>query len=161
MNLAHCNPSTELDRNTRKYNEIQDYWLSKKSILKRFTKPNGVVDEQLASSMMKSFISDVLDKPFRPEVRFTKGEWARMRIAIDSFSKDITGPFSNITGLFAVPRGLARLDPASNDFLMKLERAKNYERNSMSMTEFNLQTIKNHILEGHINEGLQTKWSKK
>ena len=158
--LAYCNTSKEYDANAQMIDDMFDYWKSKSNIEKRYTDPNGNVDEGLSKKQMNTFLSDILDKPFKAEVRFSDTEISRLKIAVDSYNKDLAGKFKNIAGIFAVPRGYARLDPTSQTMLMELERVKNFERNSVSMVEQQLQDIRNLVLKAHVDTGIQGKMSK-
>ena len=154
---VNCNEvqsgNVDTDYNTERMNQVLSYWNSKPNIKKRFTNREGIYESDIADRNLKSFASDLLGFPFRPEQNFTNKQLDRLKIAIDGFEKDLTGKFKNIAGIFAVPRGYARLDPTSQKFLMKLEAAKNYERNKIAYTEFALQDIKDIVLSAHIQEG--------
>jgi hypothetical protein len=157
--IAYCNTSRDYDKNAQMIEDMFEYWKAKPGIKKRYTDHNGKVDEGLSKKQMESFLGDVLDKPFKAAVRFTDTEISRLRVSIDGYNKDLSGKFKNIAGIFAVPRGYARLDPTSQTMLMELERVKNFERNSISMVEQQLQDIRSLILKAHVDTGVQGKLS--
>jgi len=152
---AGCNEvqsaGVDIDYNAERMNEIFKYWVDKPNIRKRYTRPDGTFEKEIAEKGLESYVWDILDYPFKVEQNFTDRQLKRIKIAIDGHDKDLTGKFKNIAGIFAVPRGLARLDPSSNKMLMDLESAKNYERNKMSQVEFSIQEIKDKILSAHID----------
>jgi hypothetical protein len=156
MSIA-CNEvqsaAVNTDFNAERMNKIFKYWVDKPNIRKRYTRPDGTFEKEMAENGLKSYVWDILDYPFKVEQNFTDKQLERIKIAIDGHNKDLTGKFKNIAGIFAVPRGLARLDPSSNKMLMDLESAKNYERNKMSQVEFSIQEIKDKILSAHIDVG--------
>mgnify|MGYP003627583066 FL=1 len=157
--LAYCNTSKEYDSNAQMVDDMFNYWKSKSNIKRRYTDPRGNLNGDLSKRQMETFLGDVLDKPFKAAVRFSDKEISRLRVAIDGFDKDLSGQFKNIAGIFAVPRGFARLDPTSQTMLMELERVKNFERNSISMVEQQLQDVRNLILKAHVDTGVQSKIS--
>ena len=156
MSIA-CNEvqsaAVNTDFNAERMNEIFKYWIDKPNIKKRYTRPDGIFEKEMAENGLRSYARDILDFPFVREQNFTNRQLKRLKVAIDGFNKDIGGKFKNIAGIFAVPRGLARLDPSANKMLMGLENAKNYERNKMSHVEFSIQEIKDKILSAHIDVG--------
>tara|TARA_R100000808_G_scaffold25035_2_gene60706 strand:- start:1393 stop:4053 length:2661 start_codon:yes stop_codon:yes gene_type:complete len=155
--LAYCSPSSRIDINAERIDKLFDYWKSKPNIKRRYQDKNGVLDEPLAKKQMLSFLGDIFDKPLKAQVNFSEGEYRRFQVSIDSYNRDLAGKFKNIAGVFAVPRGMARLDPASQELLMDLERTKNYERNAVTMVEQQLQSVRDLILKAHVDSGLQSK----
>jgi len=145
--------SVDVDKNAKRMLKMLDYWASKTNIKNRYSSKNGLLDKRMAEDGLESFARDILDFPWVPEQNFTDRQLRRLKVAINGFNKDLGGKFKNIAGIFAVPRGLARLDPSSNKFLSALENAKNYERNKISYVESYLQDIKDMILKAHIDEG--------
>ena len=140
------------DKNVERMRDVLNYWSKKPKIEERYSM-KGKFDTQMAEEGLKSFARDILDFPWVPEQNFTDAQIRRLKVAIDGFNKDLKGRFRNIAGIFAVPRGLARLDPTSGKFLRQLEESKNYERNRISYVESYLQDIKDIILKAHIDEG--------
>ena len=145
--------SVNYDKNVERMRDVLDYWSKKTKIDERYSMKDGKFDRQMAEEGLKSFARDILDFPWVPEQNFTDAQIRRLKVAIDGFNKDLKGKFRNIAGIFAVPRGLARLDPTSGKFLRQLEESKNYERNRISYVESYLQDVKDIILKAHIDEG--------
>ena len=145
--------AVDTDFNADRMNEMFVYWSSKSNIRKRYSTPDGIYQNDMSQSAMKSYAAQILDFPFQREQNFTDRQLSRLKVAIDGYNSDIGGKFRNIAGIFAVPRGLARLDPTSQKMLDGLEQAKNYERNKMSYTEFAIQDIKDIVLSAHIDVG--------
>jgi hypothetical protein len=143
----------DTDKNAERMNEIFSYWANKPNIKRRYQNIDGVFEQKTAEEGLKSFARDILDSPWTKEQNFTDKQLKRLKVAIDGYNKDILGKFKNIAGIFAVPRGLARLDPTSNKMLFALEEAKNFERNKMSYVEFGVQEIKDIILSAHVGIG--------
>ena len=158
MPLVPCISPSQVDKNAEVLNIIFSRWSNKHNIKKRFTKNDGIFDKEMAERNLRSWAEDILDVPFAKEFTLTGGQVERLNIAMDSYNRDLNGRFKNIAGLFATPRGLARLDPTSNRFLMKLESMKNYERNRVSYLEFSTQDIRDLILSAHIKKGMGSKW---
>ena len=154
--MAGCNEvqssSVNTDFNASRMEEVFRYWSKKTNIKNRFSTPEGLYLDEMSYKALKSYASDVLDYPWVREQNFTDKQIDRLKVAIDGFEKDLGGKFRNIAGIAATPRGLARLDPASQDMLMGLERAKNYERNQISFTEQSIQEVKDLILAAHVNK---------
>ena len=125
--LAYCSPSSRIDINAERIDKLFDYWQAKPNIKRRYQDRNGALDEPLAKKQMLSFLGDIFDKPLKAQVNFSEGEYRRFQVSIDSYNRDLARKFKNIAGIFAVPRGMARLDPASQELLMDLERTKNFE----------------------------------
>ena len=149
--------SVNIDGNIERMNEMFSYWSSKANIRKRYATPDGIYQNDMSYSGLKSYAADILDFPFQKEQNFTDRQLSRLRVAIDGYNKDIGGKFRNIAGIFAVPRGFARLDPTSQKMLSSLEQAKNYERNKMDYTEFSIQEIKDLVLSAHVDVGKGSK----
>ena len=145
--------SVDSDFNADRMNEMFSYWSSKSNIKKRYSTPDGIYQNDMSYKALKSYAADILEFPFQKEQNFTDRQLSRLKVAIDGYNNDIGGKFKNIAGIFAVPRGLARLDPTSQKMLNGLEQAKNYERNKMSYTEFAIQDIKDIVLSAHIDVG--------
>ena len=154
--MAGCNEvqssSVNTDYNASRMEEVFRYWSSKANIKNRFSTPEGLYLDEMSYKALKSYASDVLNFPWVREQNFTNKQIDRLKVAIDGFEKDLGGRFRNIAGIAATPRGLARLDPASQDMMMGLERAKNYERNQISFTEQSIQEVKDLILAAHVNK---------
>ena len=145
--------AVDTDFNAERINEIYSYWSSKPNIKRRYSTPDGIYQNDMSQSALRSYASQILEFPFQKEQNFTDKQLSRLKVAIDGYNNDIGGKFKNIAGIFAVPRGLARLDPTSQKVLDGLEQAKNYERNKISYTEFTIQDIKDLILSAHIDVG--------
>ena len=154
--MAGCNEvqssSVNTDYNASRMEEVFRYWSNKANIKNRFSTPEGLYLYEMSYKAIKSYASDVLNFPWVREQNFTNKQIDRLKVAIDGFEKDLGGRFRNIAGIAATPRGLARLDPASQDMMMGLERAKNYERNQISFTEQSIQEVKDLILAAHVNK---------
>ena len=153
--MAGCNEvqssSVNTDYNASRMEEVFRYWSKKTNIKNRFSTPEGLYLDEMSYKALKSYASDVLDFPWVREQNFTDKQLSRLKVAIDGFEKDLGGKFRNIAGIAATPRGLARLDPASQKMMMGLERAKNYERNQIAFTEQSIQEVKDLILVAHVN----------
>jgi len=153
--MAGCNEvqssSVNTDYNASRMEEVFRYWSKKTNIKNRFSTPEGLYLDEMSYKALKSYASDVLDFPWVREQNFTDKQLSRLKVAIDGFEKDLGGKFRNIAGIAATPRGLARLDPASQKMMMGLERAKNYERNQIAFTEQSIQEVKDLILAAHVN----------
>jgi len=149
--------SVNTDSNVERMNKIFSYWSSKPNIKKRYSTRDGIFQSEMAERGLKSWAADILDFPFQKEQNFTDKQLDRLKVSIDGFNNDMYGKFKNIAGIFATPRGLARLDPTSQKMLAGLEQAKNYERNKMSYTEFSIQEIKDLVLSAHIDVGKGSK----
>jgi hypothetical protein len=141
--------AVDSDFNADRMNDMFSYWSSKSNIRKRYSTPDGIYQNDMSQSALRSYAAQILDFPFQVEQNFTDRQLSRLKVAIDGYNNDIGGKFKNIAGIFAVPRGLARLDPTSQKMLDGLEQAKNYERNKMSYTEFAIQDIKDLVLSAH------------
>jgi len=145
--------AVDTDVNAERMNEIYSYWSSKPNIKKRYSDPDGLYRSDLSKDALRSWASQILEFPFQKEQNFTDRQLEQLKVSIDGYNKDIGGKFKNIAGIFAVPRGLARLDPTSKKMLDGLEQAKNYERNKISYTEFAIQNIKDMVLSAHAGKG--------
>ena len=157
MSLVPCISPSQIDMNTKRINLLFSRWSNKRNIRKRFTNDNDIFNKEIAKRNLKSWAQDILEVPFVPEYTLTNKQVSRLEVAMDSYNRDLNGRFRNIAGLFATPRGLARLDPTSNKFLMKLENMKNYERNRVSFLEFSTQEIRDIMLSAHIKKGMGSK----
>ena len=153
--------AVDTDFNANRMSELFSYWIKKPNIKKRYTRPNGVFEQQIAEDGLKSYVWDILELPFIREQNFTDKDYKRMRVAVDGYNKDLTGKYKNIAGLFATPRGYTRLDPTSKEMLNDLEQAKNFERNRMSYVELYLQNIKDMIFSAHVDTGKASKLFKR
>ena len=151
----------QTDSNIVSQNEIYDYWLSKRNIKDRFSTKDGFIDETAAQDNLKWFAQEILEVPYHQDQILTKRQIDRLKTSIDYYNKDLNGRFKNILGFVAVPRGLARLDPTSHNFMMGLERIKNYERNSIAFTEDALSNIKDKMLYAHIKDNKTSFFGKK
>jgi len=149
--------AVDTDVNAERMNEVYSYWSSKPNIKKRYSTPEGIYQNDMSYDALRSYAADILEFPFQREQNFTDRQLKRLKAAIDGYNNDIGGKFKNIAGIFAVPRGLARLDPTSQKMLARLEQAKNYERNKISYTESSIQDIKDMVLSAHIGVGQASK----
>ena len=158
---ASCNEvksfNLDIDENARIQNDVFKYWVNKGNIRKRYTRPDGTFEQSIAEEGLKSHVWNTLDLPFVHEQGFTDKQISRIKVSIDAYNKDLTGKYRNIAGLFATPRGYARLDPTSKDMLDELEQAKNFERNRMSFVELGLQDIKDLVFTAHVDAGHASK----
>ena len=157
MPLVPCINPSQIDINTKRINLLFSRWSNKRNIRKRFTNDNDVFVKEMEKRNLESWAQDILEVPFVPEYTLTDKQVSRLEVAMDEYNRDLNGKFKNIAGLFATPRGLARLDPTSNRFLMKLESMKNYERNRVSFLEFSTQSIRDMMLSAHIKKGMGSK----
>ena len=150
----------DIDSNAVERNKLYDYWVSKPKVKERFSKKNGVIDHESAKQNLEWFAEEVLKVPYKNDQILTPKQVDRLKTSIDYYNKDLKGRFKNMMGFIAVPRGLARLDPTSHNFLMRLERIKNYERNSMAFVEDSIQIIKDRILYAHAKDSKTTFFGK-
>ena len=154
MSLMPCISQTQIDLNAQAINSLFQKWIDYPSIKKRFTNKNNNLETEIAKRNLISWAQDILDVPFDKTYTLTNKQISRLEVAMKEYNKDLNGPFKNIAGLFATPRGYARLDPTSRRFLAKLEDMKNFERNRVSLLEFKFQEIKDLVLAAHIKNDL-------
>jgi len=84
---AGCNEvqsaGVDTDYNAKRINEIFKYWVDKPNIRKRYTRPDGTFEKEIAENGLESYVWDILDYPFKVEQNFTDRQLKRIKIAID------------------------------------------------------------------------------
>jgi len=67
MSIA-CNEvqsaAVNTDFNAERMNEIFKYWIDKPNIKKRYTRPDGIFEKEMAENGLRSYARDILDFPF-------------------------------------------------------------------------------------------------
>ena len=90
------------DFNAERINEMYSYWSSKPNIKRRYSTPDGIYQNDMSQSALRSYASQILEFPFQKEQNFTDKQLSRLKVAIDGYNNDIGGKFRNIAGIFAV-----------------------------------------------------------